>query len=167
MLMVVASREPPACAFDDYAGWGLHPLLAAMMALFMFALAGFPLRDLPASSMCSVLRCRLAITGWPSSVLTSVVSVVYYTRVVMLMYMREPNGAQPIPRLAPTTMAVLGITAVGILYMGDLSWGDHAPRRTFGGVHSSGKNIEPGNCHLTRVKPLLDLAYSAPVLYDA
>ena len=49
---------------------------------------------------------------------SSVVSVVYYTRVVMLMYMREPNGAPPILRLAPTTMAVLAITAVGILYMG-------------------------------------------------
>jgi len=34
------------------------------------------------------------------------------------MYMREPNGAPPLPRLAPTTMAVLGITAVGILYIG-------------------------------------------------
>jgi hypothetical protein len=34
------------------------------------------------------------------------------------MYMREPNGVHPIARLTPTTMAVLGITAVGILYMG-------------------------------------------------
>jgi NADH-quinone oxidoreductase subunit N len=56
----------------------------------------------------------LALIG----VLTSVVSVVYYTRVVMLMYMREPNGAQAIPHLTPTTIAVLGITALGILYMG-------------------------------------------------
>jgi NADH-quinone oxidoreductase subunit N len=56
----------------------------------------------------------LALIG----VLTSVVSVVYYTRVVMLMYMREPNGVHPIAHLTPTTMAVLGITAVGILYMG-------------------------------------------------
>ena len=30
----------------------------------------------------------------------------------------EPNGTAPLPRLAPTTMAVLGITALGILYMG-------------------------------------------------
>jgi len=36
----------------------------------------------------------------------------------MLMYMGEPKEAQPLPRLAPTTMAVLGITAIGILYMG-------------------------------------------------
>jgi NADH-quinone oxidoreductase subunit N len=91
-----------------------------MMALFMFALAGFPPtagfagKFYVFSAAVQAGYYGLALIG----VLTSVVSVVYYTRVVMLMYMREPNGAPPIPRLAPTTMAVLGITAVGILYMG-------------------------------------------------
>jgi NADH-quinone oxidoreductase subunit N len=121
MLMVVARREGPLYAFDDYAGLGTtHPLLAALMALFMFALAGFPPtagfagKFYVFSAAVQAGYYGLALIG----VLTSVVSVVYYTRVVMLMYMREPNGAPPIPRLAPTTMAVLGITAVGILYMG-------------------------------------------------
>ncbi len=36
----------------------------------------------------------------------------------MRMDMRELHGSQPISCLTPTTMAVLGITAVGILYMG-------------------------------------------------
>jgi NADH-quinone oxidoreductase subunit N len=121
VLMVVARREGPLYAFDDYAGLGTtHPLLAAVMALFMFALAGFPPtagfagKFYVFSAAVQAGYYGLALIG----VLTSVVSVVYYTRVVMLMYMREPNGAPPIPRLAPTTMAVLGITAVGILYMG-------------------------------------------------
>jgi NADH-quinone oxidoreductase subunit N len=121
VLMVVARREGPLYTFDDYAGLGTtHPLLAAMMALFMFALAGFPPtagfagKFYVFSAAVQAGYYGLALIG----VLTSVVSVVYYTRVVMLMYMREPNGAPPIPRLAPTTMAVLGITAVGILYMG-------------------------------------------------
>ena len=121
MLMVVARHEELQYAFDDYAGLGTtHPLLAAMMALFMFALAGFPPtagfagKFYVFSAAVQAGHYGLALIG----VLTSVVSVVYYARVVMLMYMREPNGATPIPRLAPTTMAVLGITALGILYMG-------------------------------------------------
>jgi len=121
MLMVVARHEELQYAFDDYAGLGTtHPLLAALMALFMFALAGFPPtagfagKFYVFSAAVQAGHYGLALIG----VLTSVVSVVYYARVVMLMYMREPNGAQPIPRLAPTTMAVLGITALGILYMG-------------------------------------------------
>ena len=108
-------------AFDDYAGLGTtNPLLAAVMALFMFALAGFPPtagfagKFYVFSAAVQAGHYVLALIG----VLTSVVSVVYYARVVMLMYMHEPNGAAPIPRLAPTTTAVLGITALGILYMG-------------------------------------------------
>src|SRR5262247_272170 len=119
--LVVARREGPLYAFDDYAGLGTtHPLLAAMMALFMFALAGFPPtagfagKFYVFSAAVQAGYYGLALIG----VLTSVVSVVYYARVVMLMYMHEPNEAQPLPRLAPTTMAVLGITAIGILYMG-------------------------------------------------
>src|SRR5215471_18798705 len=121
VLMVVARREEPNYAFDDYAGLGTtHPLLAAVMALFMFALAGFPPtagfagKFYVFSAAVQAGHYVLALIG----VLTSVVSVVYYARVVMLMYMHEPNGAAPIPCLAPTTKLVLGITALGILYMG-------------------------------------------------
>ena len=121
VLMVVARREEPHYAFDDYVGLGTtHPLLAAVMALFMFALAGFPPtagfagKFYVFSAAVQAGHYVLALIG----VLTSVVSVVYYARVVMLMYMHEPNGAAPLPRLAPTTTAVLGITALGILYMG-------------------------------------------------
>jgi len=121
VLMVVARHEEQPYAFDDYAGLGTtHPLLAAVMALFMFALAGFPPtagfagKFYVFSAAVQAGHYVLALIG----VLTSVVSVVYYARVVMLMYMHEPHGAAPIPHLAPTTKLVLGVTALGILYMG-------------------------------------------------
>jgi len=121
MLMVVARREEQPYAFDDYAGLGTtHPLLAALMALFMFALAGFPPtagfagKFYVFSAAVQAGHYGLAVIG----VLTSVLSVVYYARVIMIMYMREPERHQPALQLAPTTMAVLGITALGILYMG-------------------------------------------------
>src|SRR5262249_7203813 len=96
------------------------PLLAAVMALFMFALAGFPPtagfagKFYVFSAAVQAGHYILVLIG----VLTSVVSVVYYARVVMLMYMHEPNGAAPIPHITTTTKVVLGITALGILYMG-------------------------------------------------
>jgi NADH-quinone oxidoreductase subunit N len=121
VLLGVARREEQGYAFDDYAGLGsTNPFLAAVMALFMLALAGFP----PTAGFAGKFyifsaavqsgHYVLALIG----VLTSVISVVYYIRVIMLMYMQEPpQGAQMAP-VSPTALAVLGITAVGIVYMG-------------------------------------------------
>ncbi|MGE3540590.1 MAG: NADH-quinone oxidoreductase subunit N [Candidatus Tectimicrobiota bacterium] len=121
VLIIVARREEQRYAFDDYAGLGTtNPLLAAVMSLFMFALAGFPPtagfagKFYVFSAAVQAGHYVLALIG----ALTSVVSVVYYARVIMMMYMREPDGRQPLPRLAPSTMAVLGITALGTLYLG-------------------------------------------------
>jgi NADH-quinone oxidoreductase subunit N len=56
----------------------------------------------------------LALIG----MLTSVVSVVYYAWVVIMMYMHEPTGERQPIHLAPATVALLGITTLGTLYMG-------------------------------------------------
>jgi NADH-quinone oxidoreductase subunit N len=91
------------------------------MSLFMLALAGFP----PTAGFAGKFyifsaavqsgHYVLALIG----VLTSVISVVYYIRVIMLMYMQEPPAAsRPVPSISLPCMAVLGITALGILYMG-------------------------------------------------
>lgn len=121
VLTIVAQREEQRYAFDDYAGLGTtNPLLAAVMALYMFALAGFPPtagfagKFYVFSAAVQTGHYVLALIG----VLTSVVSVVYYARVIMMMYMREPHAHRPLPRLAPSTLAVLGITALGTLYLG-------------------------------------------------
>ena len=121
VLMIVARRDDQRHAFDDYAGLGTtNPALAAIMSLFMLALAGFP----PTAGFAGKFYVFsaavqsgyyvLALIG----VLTSVISVVYYARVVILMYMHEPAAAAPRIRLAPTSMAALGVTVFGVLYLG-------------------------------------------------
>jgi NADH-quinone oxidoreductase subunit N len=121
VLIAVAGRDDERYAFDDYAGLGTtNPLLAAVMALFMLALAGFP----PTAGFAGKLyifsaaaqagHYILALIG----MLTSVISVAYYARVIMMMYMHEPNGQQPVARLAPTTWVTLGIAVFGVLYLG-------------------------------------------------
>ena len=121
VLMIVARRDDQRYAFNDYAGLGAtNPALAAIMSLFMFALAGFPPtagftgKFYVFSAAAQSGYYVLAVIG----VLTSVVSVVYYARVVILMYMYEPDAAAPRLRLAPASMACLGVTVFGVLYLG-------------------------------------------------
>jgi NADH-quinone oxidoreductase subunit N len=126
VLTVVAKPGDERYTFDDYAGLGTtHPWLAVLMTLFMFALAGFP----PTAGFAGKFYIfsaavqsgyyGLALIG----VLTSVVSVVYYARVVIMMYMHEPDGALQRPPVAPTTVALLVLTAFGTLYLGVLPGG--------------------------------------------
>jgi NADH-quinone oxidoreductase subunit N len=121
VLMLVAKPGDQRYAFTDYAGLATtHPWLAALMALFMFALAGFP----PTAGFAGkfYLFSAAVQAGYYSlaliGVLTSVISVVYYARVVIMMYMHEPSGAGQPGRVAPTTLVLLGLTAFGTLYLG-------------------------------------------------
>jgi NADH-quinone oxidoreductase subunit N len=121
VLTVVAKRGERHHAFSDYSGLAsTNPVLAAVMTLFMFALAGFP----PTAGFAGKFYVfsaavksgyyTLAIIG----VLTSVVSIFYYIHVIRVMYMQEPgNGDSPI-RVSATTCTLLGVTVLGTLYMG-------------------------------------------------
>jgi NADH-quinone oxidoreductase subunit N len=121
VLTVVAKRGERHHAFSDYSGLAsTNPILAAVMTLFMFALAGFP----PTAGFAGKFYVfsaavksgyyTLAIIG----VLTSVVSIFYYIHVIRVMYMQEPgDGGSPI-RVSATTCTLLGVTVLGTLYMG-------------------------------------------------
>jgi NADH-quinone oxidoreductase subunit N len=126
VLTVVAKQGDERYAFDDYAGLGTtHPWLAALMTLFMFALAGFP----PTAGFAGKFYIFSAAvqSGYYSlaliGALTSVVSVVYYARVVIMMYMHEPDGVLQRTPIAPATVALLVLTAFGTLYLGVLPGG--------------------------------------------
>jgi NADH-quinone oxidoreductase subunit N len=121
VLMLVAKPGDQRYAFTDYAGLATtHPWLAALMSLFMFALAGFP----PTAGFAGkfYLFSAAVQAGYYSlaliGVLTSVISVVYYARVVIMMYMHEPSGVGQPGRVAPTTLVLLGLVAFGTLYLG-------------------------------------------------
>ena len=111
VLTVVAKPGDERYAFDDYAGLGTtHPWLAALMTLFMFALAGFP----PTAGFAGKFYIFsaavqsgyyiLALIG----MLTSVISVAYYARVIIMMYMHEPGDALR-GRLCPNDRGMLAL----------------------------------------------------------
>jgi NADH-quinone oxidoreductase subunit N len=109
--------------YSDFAGLGFkRPFLALAMTLFMLSLAGFP----PLAGFtgkfyifrAAVLsgNTALAIIG----VLNSLLSVAYYLRVVVAMYMQE-GGAPVKPFVqSPCLYIAVGLAVAATLYLGIL-----------------------------------------------
>jgi NADH-quinone oxidoreductase subunit N len=96
---------------SDLAGLGFrHPLLGVAMTLFMVSLGGIPPT---AGFMGKVQVFSVAVNAglYPLviiGVLNSVVSVFYYLRITVALYMREPEGEPtPVSQGAPVLVAVV------------------------------------------------------------
>lgn len=130
VLTSLAEDDAPRENYSDFAGLGFkRPFLGAAMSLFMLSLAGFP----PLAGFAGkfyVFRSavlaghlNLAIIG----VLNSLLSVVYYLRVIVAMYMEEGGAPGKSFRESPfvylaITIAVIGTVYLGILPGTALSW---------------------------------------------
>ena len=125
IISVLETREQANDRVSDYAGlWTTHPTLALLMTFFLLSLGGFPplggfiAKWYVFSAAIKAGYTWLAIIG----VLTSVVSVFFYLRVIVMMYMtpadNEPRAALPaVPQLAG---AAIVLSAIIILYLGVL-----------------------------------------------
>jgi NADH-quinone oxidoreductase subunit N len=122
--VVAGTRGEERTRIEDYAGLGYtRPGLAAAMALFMVALAGIPPTGGFVAKFYLFSAAVKAGFVWLAiiAVLNSVVSVFYYLRLVVLMYMREPEGAPARLLLGPGwsyALAALLLAAVGVLNFG-------------------------------------------------
>jgi len=105
----------------DYAGLGFkYPLIGALLSLFMLSLSGIP----PTVGFVGKLylfgtavqtgHVWLAVFG----VLNSAISVFYYLRLLVLMYMRESQEALPPVRIPLAMALVLVVTAAGTVWPG-------------------------------------------------
>ncbi len=105
----------------DYAGMGFkYPLIGALLSLFMLSLSGIP----PTAGFVG----KLYLFGgavqsghiWLAifAVLNSAISVFYYLRLLVLMYMKEPQEAFPPIRIPLALGVVLLVTAVATLWLG-------------------------------------------------
>jgi NADH-quinone oxidoreductase subunit N len=123
VISILGTRERANDDLRDYAGlWHSHPALATLMTFFLLSLGGFPptagfiAKWYVFSAAVGSGYYGLAIIG----VLSSVVSVFFYLRIVVMMYMTE-RDARPIPAAVPAlAMAGLIIAVVGVLYLGVL-----------------------------------------------
>jgi NADH-quinone oxidoreductase subunit N len=123
IIALLGSRERANDDLRDYAGlWHSHPGLAALMTFFLLSLGGFPptagfiAKWYVFSAAIGSGYYGLAIIG----VLSSVVSVFFYLRIVVMMYMTD-RDARPVPPPVPAVaMAGLVVAMIGVLYLGVL-----------------------------------------------
>ena len=107
---------------DDFAGLGRRaPFAAAALSLAIISLAGIPLTGgfLGKLYLFSAAVQQGYIGLVVIAVLNSVISVFYYFRVLIYMYMREPEANPPetLPLSRPL-QAILGIGIIIILWLG-------------------------------------------------
>ena len=117
----VEQQEDKRLTFDDYAGLSARqPAIAALMSIFMFSLAGIPPFAGFFGKYYVFLAAVRADMTWLAiiGVLTSLISVYYYLRLVVLMYFREGeadvDGKVPVPAVLAVSLAAVLVIALGI-----------------------------------------------------
>jgi len=123
VIALLESADRPNDAVHDYAGlWNDRPALAALMTIFLLSLGGFPpmagfiAKWYVFSAAIKAGYTGLAILG----VLTSVVSVFFYLRIVVMMYMTPGEGPRAVPPVPALAGAALFVSAVLVFYLGIL-----------------------------------------------
>ena len=123
IVALLGTAEHPHDQLRDFAGlWQSRPALAGLMTVFLLSLGGFP----PTAGFIGKWyifsaavqdgHYWLAVIG----VLSSVVSVFFYLRIVVMMYMTEEPGAPARPVLSMPAMAALGFAVIATFYLGVL-----------------------------------------------
>ncbi|MGY1784211.1 NADH-quinone oxidoreductase subunit NuoN [Geodermatophilus sp. SYSU D00698] len=122
VLTLVRSGDGEATHLSQWAGLAQRsPVTAAVMSLFLLALAGIPLTS-GFTGKFAVFRAAIEDGAWPLALvalLASAVAAFFYLRVIVLMYFSEPAADGPtvgVPGL-PTTV-VLAVTAAATLVLG-------------------------------------------------
>ena len=123
VIALVGSRDRANDSLRDYAGlWHTHPGLAALMTVSLLSLGGLPptagfiAKWYIISAAVSAGYYGLAIIA----MLTSVISVFFYLRVVVMMYMADrETGVAPAP-VSRAGMTALTVATVVIFYLGIL-----------------------------------------------
>jgi NADH-quinone oxidoreductase subunit N len=116
-ILAMRRREGMVEEISDLAGLSkTHPVMAFMLAMILFSLAGIPpLAGFFAKFYVFLAAIEsglyvLAVIG----VLASVVGAYYYLRIIKIMYFDEPaRGFEP---MAPELRVVLGISGIFILF---------------------------------------------------
>ncbi len=121
VIAALAHRGREADRFEDFTGLARsRPAMAALMTLFMLALAGIPGTGGFIAKFNIFAAAVAADAIWLTliGVLMSVVSVYYYLRLPVVMYMQEAAEELPWRELASGTGLVLGICAFAVIFLG-------------------------------------------------
>jgi NADH-quinone oxidoreductase subunit N len=120
VVMLVSSRGERRTSLSSYAGLGYRsPVLAGLLVLFLLSLTGIP----PTAGFVAkveVFRAAIDAGAWPLAligVIASVVAAFVYLRLIVLMFMQEPQGEdEPDESLFPRV--VVSVPAILVLVFG-------------------------------------------------
>ena len=122
-VILAKTEDGESLMISDYAGLGTRkPLLALFMSVMLLSLAGFP----PTAGFVGKFYIFKAAVGaghiWLVIIgaINTAISAFYYLRVVVTMYMREPEEELEFSPYASTLVIGLIIAAVGVLLIGIL-----------------------------------------------
>lgn len=120
MVILLCKINSRGDQISDFRGLArTHPAVAAAFVLFALSLIGIP----PTAGFVGKLFLfSAAIQGgfyWLAviGILNSTISLYYYFKIVMVMYMEEPQGASPLSFSPPLTVA-LGVMSFATLIIG-------------------------------------------------
>jgi NADH-quinone oxidoreductase subunit N len=124
VVALIEKTENSNIAVDDLAGLAKRkPVIALCLTVFMLSLAGIP----PTLGFFGKFYLFTAAIGegliWLAlwGVLNSVISVYYYLRPVVVMYMREGDGAEDSPLVRVPTRIAIMVSAAAIVVLGIVS----------------------------------------------
>ena len=122
-VILAKTADGESLMISDYAGLGTRkPLLAMFMSVMLLSLAGFP----PTAGFVGKFYIFKAAVGaghiWLVIIgaINTAISAFYYLRVVVTMYMREPEEELEFRPYASTLVIGLVIAAIGVLLIGVL-----------------------------------------------
>lgn len=121
VVIIVSQKGDEFIQIHDFAGLGFkHPGLAVAMSLFMLSMAGIP----PTAGFVGKFYIfsaaiksgyiGLAVIG----VINSVISVFYYLRIMVIMYMKEPTRDFNPLTLSPLIVVAIVLSVIGTLHLG-------------------------------------------------
>ncbi|MDQ3068736.1 MAG: NADH-quinone oxidoreductase subunit N [Acidobacteriota bacterium] len=138
---VMAALSTRDREFDDmreFTGlWHRRPGMAGLMTVFLLSLGGFPptagfiAKWFVFGAAVQTGHYWLAIVG----VLSSVVAVFYYLRIVVAMYMTDEHATDPLPRLPGMAFVGLALALIGVIYLGILpAWAIDIAKASIGTI---------------------------------
>ncbi len=120
-VIALSKKDKEYLELDDYAGIGFkYPWIGATFSIFLLSLAGFPPTGgfLAKFYVFSAAVREGLISLVVIAVLASLVSVYYYLRIVVYMYMKEPVQDISIYAENPALFFVLFLCLYGVLQLG-------------------------------------------------
>jgi len=118
----VAARNEKHVRIEDLAGLGRRdPLLAGLLALFVFSLIGVPLTGGFFGKFYVFQAALGSHLVWLTilGLLNSAIAAYYYLKIIVAVYMHEPSAATADLAPAPATLRIaIWASALGILFLG-------------------------------------------------